>query len=99
MLIAFAVMFSNAEKMKAEPQVNGQWLPAAVLCFAIVLMILVAFKRHGFVPAETVQHAATTHSLATLLLGEMILPFEAVSLVLLAALVGAVHFTRKDKPS
>jgi NADH:ubiquinone oxidoreductase subunit 6 (subunit J) len=34
----------------------------------------------------------TSASLGRLLLGDMLLPFEAVSLVLLAALVGAVLF-------
>ena len=39
----------------------------------------------------------TTASLGLLLVRDMMLPFEAVSLALLAALVGAVHFTARSR--
>jgi NADH:ubiquinone oxidoreductase subunit 6 (subunit J) len=41
----------------------------------------------------------TTAALGLLLLREMVLPFEAVSLVLLAALVGAIHFSKRSGSS
>ena len=95
-IIAFAVMLTNAEQLKSEPQVNRQWAPAFLLCLGLVLMVLVGVSRHSFVsvPAEL---GPTSKSMGFLLLGAQILPFEAVSLVLLAALVGAVMFSRKER--
>ena len=95
-IIAFAVMLSNAEQLKSEPQTNKQWPPAVLLCLCLVLMVLVGVKRHDFAGAAA-EIAPTTKSIGGLLLGGQILPFEAVSLVLLASLVGAVLFSRKEK--
>lgn len=95
-IIAFAVMLSNAEQLKSEPQTNKQWLPALLLCLGLILMVLVGVRRHVFdsAPAEL---APTTKSMGHLLLGGQILPFEVVSLVLMASLVGAVMFSRKER--
>ena len=95
-LIAFAVMFASNDQMKAEPQMNRQWIPSLLLCSGLVLVILAAFKKHGFEMMDRPM-VPTTRSIGRLLLGDMILPFEVVSLVLLASLVGAVLFTRKEK--
>ena len=97
-IIAFAVMLTNAEQLKSEPQTNQQWLPALLLCLGLILMVLVGIKRHAFdaAPAEL---APTTKSMGQLLLGGQILPFEVVSLVLMASLVGAVIFSKKERGS
>ena len=93
-IIAFAVMLSSTEQMKAEPQVNHQWIPSLILVLGLLLVTLVSIKKHSF---ETLRLPGlpTTASIGRLLLGDMILPFEIVSLVLLAALVGAVLFSKK----
>ncbi|OGR87437.1 MAG: hypothetical protein A3A86_03525 [Elusimicrobia bacterium RIFCSPLOWO2_01_FULL_60_11] len=95
-IIAFAVMLTNSEQLKSEPQTNRQWGPALLLCLGLILMVLVGVRRHSFVsvPAEI---GPTTKSMGFLLLGGQILPFEAVSLVLLASLLGAVMFSRKER--
>ncbi len=95
-ILAFAVMLSNAEKLKAERQMNQQWFPSILLCFGVVLIILAAVKKHGFGQIDRAM-VPTTKSIGHLLLGGQILPFEAVSLVLLVSLVGAVLFSRKEK--
>ncbi|OGR84139.1 MAG: hypothetical protein A2901_08975 [Elusimicrobia bacterium RIFCSPLOWO2_01_FULL_54_10] len=95
-IIAFAVMLSNAEQLKAEPQTNRQWAPALALCLSLVLMVMVGVNRHSF-DGVLAELAPTTKSIGILLLGGQILPFEVVSLVLLASLVGAVLFSRKEK--
>ena len=95
-IIAFAVMLSNAEQLKAEPQTNQQWLPALLLCLGLILMVLVGVRRHAFAAAPA-EPGPTTASMGHLLLGGQILPFEVVSLVLMASLVGAVMFSRKER--
>jgi len=97
-IIAFAVMLTNAEQLKSERQTNKQWLPALLLCMGLILMILVSIKRHTFDAAPAAPDLApTTASIGHLLLGGQILPFEVVSLVLLASLVGAVMFSKKER--
>jgi len=61
----------------------------------IFLLILVGLKQYGF-DASVEVFAPTTEPIGRLLLGDMILPFEAVSLILLASLVGAVYFSKKN---
>lgn len=95
-ILAFAVLLSNAERLKSEPQVNHQWLPSIFLCLAVILMLMVAVRKYPFKEAAGAM-TPTTRAVGHLLLGDQILPFEVVSLVLLASLIGAVIFTRKEK--
>jgi len=97
-IIAFAVLLSNAEQLKSESQHNHQWIPSIFLCLGFILIAAVAIKRFPL-PSEPVAFVPTTHSIGRLLLGDLILPFEVVSLVLLASLIGAVLFSRKEKAS
>lgn len=96
-ILAFAVMLSSIEQAKIFPQVNEQWFPALCVSALLVGGILWVLKGVAFSPAP-ITHQPTTHSIGRLLLREMALPFEAVSLILLAALVGAVLFSKKEKP-
>lgn len=41
-------------------------------------------------------HFPTTEPIGKLLLGDMVLPFEVVSLILLVSLVGAVLFSKRE---
>ena len=95
-ILAFAVLLSNAEKLKSEPQVNRQWLASVFLCAAVVLMLMVAVRKYPF-QNTAASLSPTTRALGHLLLGDQILPFEVVSLVLLASLIGAVLFSRREK--
>ncbi len=95
-IIAFAVMLSSGQEMKSEPQVNHQWIPSIFLVLGLLLLILVSIKKYSF-GAFNAFSAPTTASIGRLLLGDMLLPFEIVSLVLFAALVGAVLFSRKER--
>jgi NADH:ubiquinone oxidoreductase subunit K len=51
-----------------------------------------------FPAASIAAHRPTTAHLGLLLIRDWVFPFEAISLVLLAALVGAIHFSEKRKP-
>ncbi len=94
-IIVFAVMFSNVEETKTHPQVNEQWIPALIGCLGILTILLIGFKKSAFVE-QAGAHLPTTEPIAKILLNDMILPFEVVSLVLLASLVGAVLFSKKE---
>jgi NADH:ubiquinone oxidoreductase subunit 6 (subunit J) len=47
-------------------------------------------------PIVEVGEATSTEALGTALLGRFVLPFEVVSILLLAALIGAITIARKD---
>ncbi|MBI2118567.1 MAG: NADH-quinone oxidoreductase subunit J [Elusimicrobia bacterium] len=98
-LLAFAVMLSSVEQAKRETQVNEQWLPSLIISFGILLVLLVSLKRSLFLEAGVQKNHfyPTTEKIGHLLLGELALPFEVVSLVLLASLVGAILFSKKEK--
>lgn len=95
-IIVFAVMLSSAEQSRRRIQVNEQWIPSLLVCLALLTIILIGFNQNPFLGNPGV-YAATTRSLGWLLLQDMKLPFEAVSLVLLASLVGAVIFSKKGE--
>ncbi len=94
-LIIFAVMLLGRASNLHLRQINQQWAAALLVC-AITgagLWRLVGIFRHT---SSSAPATATTRSIGLLMLGDYALPFELISLVLLAALLGAVFFSRKD---
>ncbi len=93
-IMAFAVMLSNLSALQAEPQVNRQWIPAILGTGAVAAILLLGIRKAQFA-VQAVEFKPTTHQIGHLLLRDMGLPFEAVSLILMAALVGAILFTKR----
>ncbi len=93
-LLLFVVLLSGSPKDWATRSVNEQWMPAIVVSAAFTALLAVLLKALPASPAVP-SAAPTTSALGFLLLRDMLVPFEAVSLVLLASLVGAVHFSSK----
>ena len=97
-LVIFAVMLSSAEPSKIPDQINSQWAPSLVVALTLLSVILVAFNRTTFALGSG-EYAPTTLAIGRLLLNDLKLPFEAVSLILIVALAGAVIFSRRrDQP-
>ena len=106
-LIIFAIMLTHRLGDRAIPQKNKQSLPAAAALAAFVglaasLILKTDWPRvvgASFVtPEGVINHAPAVDTLALgkALLGVYVFPFEVVSIVLIAALVGAVVIARKD---
>ncbi|MDX6768366.1 MAG: NADH-quinone oxidoreductase subunit J [Elusimicrobiota bacterium] len=95
-LIMFAVMLLGRASDLHLRQVNDRWMAALLVCgvSAVGLCKVAASFRLAFATTPT---KPGTHALGRLFLGEYLLPFELVSLVLLAALLGAVFFTHSEK--
>jgi NADH-quinone oxidoreductase subunit J len=96
-LILFAVMLTSGianarESAGHERRVGGA--VAGLLLFAVVLLAAGAFPYAPESPA-----APTTAPVGDALLGRYVLPFEVVSLLLLAALVGGVTLARGGRRS
>jgi NADH-quinone oxidoreductase subunit J len=97
-LILFAIMLTADKVAPAKLVFQTQAAPAAIA--AVILALLVSLVAIG-----TDWHAAgarvkvATEALAHLLFDEYVLPFEVVSVLLLAAVVGGVFIAkREDRP-
>jgi NADH-quinone oxidoreductase subunit J len=95
-LLLFVVLLSGTPKDWAARAINEQWMPASLVAAMFVSLLAVLMRAMPEGAAGT-DAAPTTSALGFLLMRDMLLPFEAVSLVLLAALVGAVHFSKKEE--
>ncbi len=95
-LLLFVVLLSGSPKDWVAGALNEQWMAAALVSSVFVALLAVLMRD---LPESVAVGAAapTSGSLGLLLLRDMVLPFEAVSFVLLAALAGAVHFSKKEE--
>ena len=97
-LILFAIMLTQDKVAPSRLVFQTQAAPAAIA--AIVIAALVSLVAIG-----TDWHAVTsrvrvaTDALATLLFKDYTLPFEVVSVLLLAAVVGGVFIAKREDPS
>lgn len=92
-LLLFVVLLSGSPKDWVVRQVNAQWVIGLLVAGMFVGLLAAVFKQMP-VPGDLPPAAPTTAALGLVLIRDWVLPFEAVSLVLLAALVGAVHFSK-----
>ena len=97
-IMLFVVMLSQQPRDQLQRQTNHQWVAGECLRLTIGISLVRAFKIFIDQGPSLAEMTPTSARLGSLLLGEMLLPFEVVSLVLLAALVGAVLFAQ-DKMS
>ena len=94
-VVIFAIMLTQRIGDKTIPQTNRQSLPAFLLLLLFAGFLGSLILR---VPWPAAQNAAglDTQALGAALLGTYVFPFEAVSVILIAALVGAIVIARKD---
>ena len=94
-LILFAVMLTQAKNAPARLVFQTQAIPAAIAAavLAIVIALTVTGTDWGAV-GQVIQTA--TSDLATLLFTAYVLPFEVVSVLLLAAVIGGVFLAKRE---
>jgi NADH-quinone oxidoreductase subunit J len=100
-LVLFGVMLTRAKLGEDANLTNDYWYVGAftaVILFAVMAASLVDF--FGDEPLDTAaaerQISSNTEQVADAIFGPYVVPFEAVSVLLLAALVGAIVLARKD---
>jgi NADH:ubiquinone oxidoreductase subunit 6 (subunit J) len=96
-LILFAIMLTQTKSGSSRLtfQTQAKWAGVA----AIVLFLLVFGAVIGTDwPDVTGRLAVATQTLATVLFHDYVLPFEVVSVLLLAAVIGGVFLAKREDP-
>jgi NADH-quinone oxidoreductase subunit J len=95
-LIVFAIMLTEREGSVLRVTLNrGLVMPAIVLGAGLALACCWAVARAPFVDPPPA--AVSARDLGASLLNQFLVPFEAVSLLLLVALVGGLVIAREDR--
>jgi NADH:ubiquinone oxidoreductase subunit 6 (subunit J) len=95
-LVMFVVMLLGRASDLHLRQVNEFWMAALLICGIASVGLLKIARSYGgtFV---SVAPQPSTRIIGKLFLGDYLVPFELVSLILLAALLGAVFFTHSER--
>jgi NAD(P)H-quinone oxidoreductase subunit 6 len=95
-LVLFAVMLTHRiTDVQITNRAAGR-LPALIVTGVFLYLLVEAVRGTSWVKAKEVVSKATTGTIGDLFLESYLLPFELASLVLLAALIGAVVISRKE---
>lgn len=96
-LTLFAVMLTQGIADVTVSNREVGIVPALITVVALGAVMLVAIFRTPWQQAPAaMSSAATTYGIGNAFLGEYVLPFEVASLVLLAALIGAIVISRHE---
>jgi NAD(P)H-quinone oxidoreductase subunit 6 len=95
-LILFAVMLTHRiTDVEITNRAAGR-IPALIVIGILVYLLIQTVRETAWVKAQAIVYAATTAKIGDLFLDSYLLPFELASLVLLAAMIGAVVLSRKE---
>lgn len=96
-LILFAVMLTNriGEKKETNPR-TGVWAGLGLLVALLGVFVAVASRGPWQKSLSPLAPFATVERIGDLFLGEYLLAFEVISVLLVATLVGAVVIARKE---
>jgi len=95
-LILFAVMLTHRiTDVEVTNRAAGR-IPALIIVGVLVYLLIETLRVTPWVKTMELVYAATTANIGDLFLYSYLLPFELASLVLLAAMIGAVVLSRKE---
>ena len=94
-LIIFGVMLTNKISDQNISNKSQNRVPAGILCILLVILQIKAILNSKWSIGENQIRESTVNDIGMLLLNKYLLPFEIVSLLLLAALIGAAMLSRK----
>ncbi|HWP23245.1 MAG TPA: NADH-quinone oxidoreductase subunit J [Candidatus Binatia bacterium] len=95
-LILFAVMLTHRiTDVEITNRAAGR-IPALVIVGVLLYLLIDTIRATPWARAKEIVYQATSATIGDLFLYTYLLPFELASLVLLAALIGAVVLSRKE---
>jgi NADH-quinone oxidoreductase subunit J len=96
-LFLFGTMLTRAQLGKEKKLNNTTWylgIPASLLLLGVMIMALTSSFGNEKLPTNT--ELVSTQEISDQIFGPYLLPFWALSFVLLAAVIGAIVLARKD---
>ena len=94
-LILFAIMLTQTKDAPSRLVFQSQAIPAAIASVIIAVVVALAIAATDWhEAAERVRVA--TDALSTVLFNQYVLPFEIVSVMLLAAVIGGVFLAKRE---
>ena len=96
-VMLFAIMMTRQQEFQASTE-HRQWPLAAAVSLGLFVLLVVAFVSDAsvFNADESQRQSVSLETLGEVLFIRWAVPFEAASLVLLIALVGAIVVTRSE---
>jgi len=94
-LIIFGIMLTNRISSVRLSQTNVQQGIGAVVSIWLLILISLVISKTPWLQLEAVEPISTVNNIGVLLLTKYLLPFEAASLLLLGALIGAAVLSRE----
>jgi NADH-quinone oxidoreductase subunit J len=95
-LILFAIMLTQEKAAPSRLVFQTQAAPAAVAAIVVALLVsITALGTDWHATADRVR--AVTEDVAKMLFSDYVLPFEVVSVLLLAAVVGGVFIAKREE--
>ena len=94
-LIIFGIMLTNRISSVRLSQTNVQQGIGAVVSIWLLILISLVISKTPWLQSEAVEPISTVNNIGVLLLTKYLLPFEAASLLLLGALIGAAVLSRE----
>ena len=94
-LIIFGIMLTNKISSVRLSQTNVQQGVGAVVALWLLILISLVISKTPWLQIEASEPAETVSVIGKLLLSKYLLPFEAISLLLLGALIGAALLSRE----
>ena len=95
-LILFAVMLTHRITDVEITNCAAGRIPALLAIGIFIFLLVQTIRETSWAKAKEILYAPTTARIGDLFLENYLLPFELASLVLLAALIGAVVLSRKE---
>jgi NADH-quinone oxidoreductase subunit J len=96
-LVVFAIMLT--EKLIGErlTQTNRRIAIAGIISLALMMFLIYAIQQEKFLNFTRGFNFDATQEIASGFLVEFVIPFEALSLLLLASLIGALVLAKEDE--
>jgi NADH:ubiquinone oxidoreductase subunit 6 (subunit J) len=97
-LVLFAIMLTQTKAAPARLVFQTQAVPAAIAAAVLALLIALTVGATNW-NAVAAPIRVGTAILAQVLFNQFVLPFEIVSVLLLAAVIGGIFLAKRDKDS
>ena len=94
-LIIFGIMLTNRISSIRLSQTNVQQGVGGVVAFWLFILISMVISKTPWYQTTSAEPSSTVREVGILLMTKFILPFEAISLLLLGALIGAALLSRE----